>query len=434
MTVSATPEAIFHAACKRWPGAAIELTLERKESTTTRFADSLIHQNMYSETTVAILRLHHKSRTITAVKEINSPGQAADFLEECDFTLNASPEDHHWPGIQEQEERVSSPVGGLNVDVPDDFARAKAVQKITSLAADLGHASGYLRTVAKDAVFLNSAGYRRSGNSTSVVIDAIVTVDGNEAAIKNASSTLAGLALESLTRVALKRARALRNPVTIAPGSYEVVLAPCAVVDILDYLNRCGFNAKTHLEGRSCLRLNEQQFDKKLTVVDDPSKNVTFDRDGTSKEEIFLVRDGVPVSLVHDRRTATAMGLSSTGHAGAGSDQWGPLASDLRVKPGESDVVAETKLGVFIGQFWYTRPLDPKRLLMTGTTRNGVWLIEDGRLTRAVKNMRFTESYLDALAPGRLLGVGEKTETIPAEWDDHTSDAPSLRLASWRLN
>ena len=80
---------------------------------------------------------------------------------------------------------------------------------------------------------------------------------------------------------------------------------------------------------------------------------------------------------------------------------------------------------------WYTRVLDPRSLVVTGLTRNGVWLIENGEITSAVKNMRFTQSYAEALAPGAVLGVGTSLVAQPADWAFEWFAAPAVRLASW---
>jgi predicted Zn-dependent protease len=89
--------------------------------------------------------------------------------------------------------------------------------------------------------------------------------------------------------------------------------------------------------------------------------------------------------------------------------------------------------GLLITDLWYTRVLDKKSLAITGLTRNGVWLVEDGEVVAAVSNMRFTQSYLQALAPGAILGVGAESVPTPDRWAGHQYAAPALHLASWNL-
>jgi predicted Zn-dependent protease len=89
--------------------------------------------------------------------------------------------------------------------------------------------------------------------------------------------------------------------------------------------------------------------------------------------------------------------------------------------------------GLLVSDFWYTRVLDPKTLVVTGLTRNGVWLVENGEITRPVRNFRFTQSYPLALGPGAVLGVGGNAITPADSWDMFGFTGPSLRLASWNF-
>jgi predicted Zn-dependent protease len=85
-----------------------------------------------------------------------------------------------------------------------------------------------------------------------------------------------------------------------------------------------------------------------------------------------------------------------------------------------------------VSDFWYTRVLDPRTLVVTGLTRNGAWLVEDGRIVRPVRNLRFTQSYPDALAPGRVLGMGSDPSLL-ADEDAGSYLVPSLHLGSWNF-
>jgi predicted Zn-dependent protease len=96
-------------------------------------------------------------------------------------------------------------------------------------------------------------------------------------------------------------------------------------------------------------------------------------------------------------------------------------------------LLAGVERGLLVTDFWYTRVLDPRPLVVTGLTRNGVWLIENGEITRPVKNFRFTQGYPQALAPGAVLGVGSHRIAQPADWDHEAFAAPALRLASWHF-
>jgi hypothetical protein len=98
-----------------------------------------------------------------------------------------------------------------------------------------------------------------------------------------------------------------------------------------------------------------------------------------------------------------------------------------------ADLVAKAQRGVLVTDLWYTRVLDPKTLVMTGLTRNGVWLIENGEVTRPVQNFRFTQSYPRALGPGTVRGIGAHAAAQPESWTAARWTAPALHLASWNF-
>jgi predicted Zn-dependent protease len=222
------------------------------------------------------------------------------------------------------------------------------------------------------------------------------------------------------------------------------------VNDLLASLAMYGFNAKAVAERQSFVELDLVQFDPAVTLVDDPlNGGLPFDVEGTPRDRLTLVDAGVTTAVAHDRRTAAAAGVTSTGHAVPGAGAFGALLCDLRLVPdssrpritGEADgpaadadvaaLVSQVGRGLLVSDFWYTRVLDPRSLVMTGLTRNGVWLVEDGQVVGPVQNLRFTQSYPDALAPGAVLGVGTHAIALPAEWGTRTYHAAPLRLASW---
>jgi predicted Zn-dependent protease len=262
---------------------------------------------------------------------------------------------------------------------------------------------------------------------------------------------------------AARKARAGRDPIELPPGRYEVVLEPTAVADVLQMIAIYGLNAKVVAERRSFVEVGADQFDPAVSLVDDPAgvdgAALPFDIEGTSRQRTVFVESGRTRAIAHDRRTAAQAGSRSTGHAVPGGAAFGPVAGNLTLVPAgapsgangaspsgakaavpsgpEADasvaeLVGQVGRGLLVTDNWYTRVLDPRTLVLTGLTRNGVWLIEDGAVTRAVQNMRFTQSYPQALAPGAVLGVGTVAPTLPASWGATLSyRAPALRLAAW---
>jgi predicted Zn-dependent protease len=240
---------------------------------------------------------------------------------------------------------------------------------------------------------------------------------------------------------ATRRARDAADASDLEPGTYEVVLSPSCVVNVLAFLAIYGFNGRAVEEGRSFAKVGEPQFDEAISVVDDVAHpkavGVAFDAEGTPKRRHELVSGGVTTGLVHDRRTAKALGAESSGHALPGGGSFGALPANLVLDagdPSQDPLISSVERGLLVTDFWYTRVLDPRTIVVTGLTRNGVWLVEDGRIVRPVTNLRFTQSFVDALAPGAVKGVGaDQTLVAGATFGFGSYVVPSLHLAAWNF-
>jgi predicted Zn-dependent protease len=437
------------------PAAQAEVMVEQQDLALTRFANSYIHQNVSDSITTVRLRLHIEGRTA-----VGSTTQLGEGLRELvDRTIAAtrlSPPDPGWPGLTPPTPAVTSG----NVDeatvaaTPDE--RALRVRRFVDAAEGLTTA-GYFRTIYQSSAFANSAGQSLAGASTEASMDGIARTPTSDGVARLASPRLADIDGAVLGGRAAAKARASAQPVELPPGEYEVVLESDAVVDILRNFAMWGFNGKAYLERRSFAQLGEQQFDPAVTLVEDVTVpraiGLPFDSEGTPKRPVRFVADGVTHGVAHDRRTAAQAGTESTGDAFPGSRAFGPIPLGMAMLPsapvdlagpvGEAEgpaadlsvtaLVSGVRRGLLVTDFWYTRVLDPRPLIVTGLTRNGVWLIEDGEITTPVKNFRFTQAYPKALGPGAVLGVGVHTVTAPGDWGNASFAAPAVRLASWNF-
>jgi predicted Zn-dependent protease len=256
-----------------------------------------------------------------------------------------------------------------------------------------------------------------------------------------------------LGAVAAAKARAGVDPVDIEPGEYPVVLEPSAVIDVVLSFALWGYNGKAVAERRSFVDVGAAQFDSSVNLVDDPlgphSLHLPFDAEGTPGQRLDLVRDGVSVAVAHDRRTAREAGVTTTGHALPPGFRTGPFGLSTLLEPGTvptepaagrpvaddsvAGLLAGVERGLLVTDLWYTRVLDPRTLVITGLTRNGVWLVERGEIVRPVGNLRFTQSYPRALGPGRVRAVGAEAATLPYNWGLISVTAPALLLDSWNF-
>ena len=252
------------------------------------------------------------------------------------------------------------------------------------------------------------------------------------------SARLADIDGAEAGRVAAATARSAAEPVDVDPGDYEVVLQPECVATMLTFLGYDSFNAKAYLEGESCIRLEEQQFDSAVHIKDDAldqrAIGIGYDAEGTPKRTLDLVRNGVSTALVHDRRTARKAGVESTGHAVPGGESWGPMPGNLFMEGGGAtldELIADVERGLLVSELNYCRVLDSKTMVLTGLTRNGTFLIENGAIARPVKNLRFTQSFLGALGPGNVRALG--VARYAASNEEEVIHAPPVHLAKWHF-
>ena len=422
------------------PGAEAEVTVTAGTDALTRFATSFIHQNVAD----AVQRIHLRVAIDGRVSESTVNQTDDDGIDRlARSAIDAArlrPVDPAWPGL-------APPAPGPSVDHWDDAtataepsARAERVGGFVRAAGDL-ETAGFCSTTGETVAFANSAGQRLSGRTTTAVMDGIARTGTSDGSGRAASVRLADLDGSSIGAEATRRARESTDGGDLEPGRYEVVLEPSCVVDVLDFLALYGFNGRAVEEGRSFAKVGEAQFDTAVTLADDVAHpmatGVGFDAEGTPKRRVELVREGVTSGLIHDRRTAKALGAESTGNAVAGSGPWGALPANLVLAPGSAsreELVGSVERGLLVTDFWYTRILDPRTQVVTGLTRNGVWLIEDGRVVRPVTNMRFTQSFLEALSPGNVRGVGSELTLVGgAVFGLGAYVVPALHLASWNF-
>lgn len=441
-------------------GAEAKVTVRRVEDGLTRFANSFIHQNVVDQHVSISLDLVSGGRPASAATtEVDDRG-IRRLVDTAAAAAAVRPPDPGWAGLCPPSRPTVAPDAHFDASTaaagPD--RRAEVVAEFVEAGEGL-EAAGYCQTVVTESVFANSAGHRIRGRTTMAVIDGIQRAGGSDGCGGRASYRLADLDGRAAGRRAAETARAGLHPVELPAGHYEVVLEPRCVAYLLDFFAIYGFNARAVMEGRSFARIGEQQLDGSLSIWDDAGDprhvGPAFDADGTPKRRTPLVDAGVVVGLTHDRRTAAASGdgVASTGHAVPGGESVGAVAANLFLGPAPAtgaggrtapepsasptegvepaELTAGVERGLLVSDLWYTRVLDPKTLVVTGLTRNGVFLLEGGQIGPAVSNLRFTQSPVAALAPGHVLGVAPGGALAPGGLHLGWNHAPALRLGRW---
>lgn len=409
-------------------------------SSLTRFANSFIHQNVSEDVSEVTLRVATADgRVASSTSTVPSREALSRFVDDTIEVAGQQPIDKDWPGF-------GGPATGQDVDHWDEataFADPTDRAEVVKAFVDAGSgllAAGYCETVAKDHAYANTEGRSVTARYTTAVLDGIHQTDRSAGSGHTAGRSLSALQAHETGAGAAKRARDGVDAFDAKPGEYEVVLSPECLATIAVFVDIYGFNAKVAQEGMSFADVGSQQFDASVNLWDDATDPravyVGFDTEGTPKGRVDLVSAGTTAGLVHNRRTAAKAGVESTGHASPGSEAWGPYAMNMFVGGGDTDVenlIGGVDRGIYVSTFNYCRVLDPKSLVVTGLTRNGTFMIENGRITDPVSNLRFTQSFVAALGPENVLGIGNDARFADSEFGPLIVHAPSMRLASWNF-
>ncbi|MGH7681913.1 MAG: TldD/PmbA family protein [Candidatus Eiseniibacteriota bacterium] len=228
------------------------------------------------------------------------------------------------------------------------------------------------------------------------------------------SFSATGIDGAALAARAVDKAVRSRNPVSWEPGRYTVILEPAAVADLLTDTSWLSFGAVPVQEGRSFLsgKIGERVVGENITIRDDPyhplHRGTPFDEEGIPTKATTIIERGTARGPVYDRTTAAKEGKESTGHGLPVPNTIGPVARHLVLDGGSGPIdalLAGVEKGLWVTRVWYTNVVDPKTATLTGMTRDGLFAIENGKVTRAVRHFRFNQSVVQML--GAVEGMSE---------------------------
>jgi PmbA protein len=407
-----------------------EVVIADSRTELTRFASNEIHQSVAERYRHIRVRLIDGGRI--GVGEVRGHGDAAIAL-----AFDAA----------EQSRRVTSasdvsplPAGDQNGDGPVAFSastdsatpqeRAGLVATITEAAGAHGvNAYGALSTSTTTTAIITSSGLRRSATSTQASLVSVARGDNGGGYASRHSADIAALDVPGLAAEVVDTCERNQNATEVGPGDYEVILSPYAVTDLLEHLAWVGFSALALQEHRSFMRLGEKLMSEKITIRDDARTQdifpFPFDDEGVSTKPVTLIDRGVCAAVVYDTPTALQDGVASTGHSLPQPNTWGPLPRHVAMDAGDTpwtEMVGSVRRGLYITRLWYVRDVHPLRTVITGMTREGTFLIENGSITHPVKDLRFTQSIVEALANvlqvsrERRLELGEGESGVLSPW------------------
>jgi predicted Zn-dependent protease len=397
----------------------------------TRFAGSRLTQAGSVVESTTRVRVARGGRLGSATTSGLDREALAEAARRAAASAEHSPVSASFPGFARPDPTPPAGATGVAGGTRDFTPRARA----EVLAGVFGRAARAAMTCA--GVFTTSLRRRAVVTAGGVAVEhalteatlSVIALDGRASGHAVWSgSDVARLDAARLAEVAVAGAARARDPVDFEPGPVDVVLSPAAVAEVCEWLSMGSFSARHVLDGLSLLggRRGAALCDPRVSLVDDagyPHPDAIawpFDTEGTPRRRVPLIdagRGGEPVS---DRLTAARLGGTSTGHAAPFGLELGdePVPANLVFHPGDATVeelVGRVERGLYVTRFHYVNGLlDTRRAVMTGMTRDGTFLIQDGKLGRAVGNLRFNDSILEAL--GRIDGIGRELEAVPTHW------------------
>lgn len=399
---------LAHAALEAAGGEA-EAVAHSERSGLARFADSEVHQPTSIENTVVTLRVVRGNRTGIATTNKFDPDGLAKLAQRATDAAETGPEDDAFPGL-------APPAESPDVDGYDDATAALGPDDQARLAAASISAGGetpvygFFTSAVSELAVASTTGLSVAQRMTDATALVVAAAEGCSGYAEQTAWRAEHIDPAAVAQEAARKAALTKGAGELTPGVYRAVLQPYALADLLDYFSHDSFGGLGLLEERSYLygRLGTQVMDEKVTIADDPldphGLPKAFDFEGTPKQRVVLIEDGVARGVVWDRATAARAGdgTSTTGHAGPlDSRDWGPLPYSLSVATGDAESVDELAElvgdGIYITRLHYLGVVDPREGVITGMTRDGTFRISAGKIGEPLVNLRFTVCVPDLL-------------------------------------
>ena len=415
-----------------------DIYLSSQDLGLTRFAGNAIHQNVSHSNLTLNIRAVEGRRVGRATTNDASDAGIRRAMEAARRNAMLMPEDPAFPGLPEpqQAQRIASWDESAAACSP--FTRAQMVGEVCRQGAAEGlDTAGACRTGMHEIAVVSSRGVRNYHAGTFAGLIITTRSDTSAGWAKGGSWRLDEIDYPALASEAVDKAVRGKDPQPITPGEYTVVLDHYAVDDILEALSLYGMGAQAVQEGRSwmCDLLGTQAMSPSVSIWDDGGAldgwPMPFDVEGVPRQRVALVDGGVVNAPVHNTYTAAQDGVPSTGHQQYFTGP--PIASNIFMGAGDRSVpelIASTEHGLYITRFFYTRLSHNRGCVMTGMTRDGTFLIENGEIRHPVKDLRFTQSYVDAL--NTVEGVGNEARLVLNEVGFATR-VPALKLAAFNF-
>lgn len=391
-----------------------EVVVTVTETALTRFANSAIHQNVSeSNAEVRVRAALGKKIGVATSNSLDPPG-LRQLVDTAIAIARRQPENPEFLSLPSPRpnQRLNACDNTTATCTPE--MRAEAVRAICALALDRGvSAAGALETATREYAVANSLGVFGYDTQSTASVNTVVMSDTGSGYAERNSVFFNALEPEEVAREAIDKALRSQYPAEIEPGEYVTLLEEYAVAEMVFYLGYMGLGALSVQEGRSFMngRFGQQIVDPRVSIWDDGwdprGFPWSFDFEGVPKQRVEMIVRGVADAVVYDSYTGGKEGKESTGHALPAPNPYGPLPINLFMGAGDAtkeQMLASVDRGLWVTRFHYVNLVHPTQTILTGMTRDGTFLIEKGEIVGPVKNLRFTQSVLEALSAVRRIG------------------------------
>jgi len=384
----------------------------------TRFANNTIHQNVAERTRHVSVRCQENNRTARATTNRTDAESIRRATRQAIAILRVQQADEKLPPMARPDKVVPVARWYSGTAGCAPMKRALLVKEVIQLCEEAGlTVAGIVSTEETVEALLNSEGVFCYHPETMATFSITAMAADSSGWAKSSSTDLEKLDVAALAKRAAGKAVSSGNPRELAPGRYTVILEPPAVLDLVGQI--FGDFSGTALEDkRSFLtdRLGEKLFGENITIRDDVfhplQAGAPFDGEGVGRQGLSLVQSGVAGEVAWCRAAAARNGRQPTGHGFPLPNPIGEMPQNLAIEGGGSsldEMIRSTKRGILVTRLWYIREVDPYTKLMTGMTRDGTFLIEDGEVRGGLRNFRFNQSVVELLGNVEMLGPALRT-------------------------
>ncbi len=404
----------------------------------TRFANNTIHQNVAEEGYALSVRCVFGQRTARATTnrfDVESLKRVVAEASTLARQQQPDPELLSMPGPQ-QYEPVHRYFVATSQASADERAQG-AVSAIRIAERNRQVAAGTLSTGEAMHALLNSRGLTAYYRGTNAEFSFTATAPSSTGWAKQSTPDLRDINPGELAEEACRIAARSAEPREIPPGRYVTILSPAAVLDLVGFMF-CDFSGQALRDQRGFLtgRVGEKLFGENISITDDAyhalQTGAPFDGEGIPRQRLNLVEKGVVKELAYSRQSAKHAGVALTGHGFSLPNEMGEFPMNIVIAGSThsiDEMIASTERGILVTRLWYIREVDPYKKILTGMTRDGTFLVENGKVQHGIRNFRFNESLVDLLNAVEMMSKPERSsgeESFPMV-------VPAMKVSSFHF-